>query len=261
VRFRGVVGRFVAWAKRQSHATVLLVVPAGMTRLSSSLPGADRLVEAPAPRDGFDQHIRLGFILTVPGCDVTAANLWDGPYLQAEPSIVAHWQPTCADGHVVHIGLHWQAAKTHLLAQERSLTLEQLSPLFTIPGATFYSLQYGASAEVAQYPQVVDLGSIDDAGERFVQTCGVLAHVDRAITCDSSLTHLAGALGVRTWRLLADTYDTQCGRERLDTPRYARHYIYQRFVWDEEGENWAPLVELVRSELEQAIWHGLWPEP
>ena len=83
------LGRFVAWAKRQSHATVLLVVSAGMTRLLSSLPGADRLVEAPAPRDGFDQHIRLGFILTVPGCDVTAANLWDGPYLQAEPSIVA----------------------------------------------------------------------------------------------------------------------------------------------------------------------------
>jgi len=183
------------------------------------------------------------------------------PYLFPTPEARARWAPMFADRAPLHVGLSWAAAKHHHSGPHRSLTLANLAPLFDVPGTKFYSLQYGASDEVAKYPRIHDLGNIDRPQARFMETIGVLASLDLLIACDSSVGHLAGAVGTPTFLLLPFAYDPRWGARRFTTKWYPLTTLFQckapgaknvvrsqRKGLDEDP--WPEVVEEVKATLE-----------
>jgi ADP-heptose:LPS heptosyltransferase len=81
-----------------------------------------------------------------------------------------------------------------------------LAPLASVPGVHFFSLQIDARAEEASAPpNGMTLTDLSAELTDFVETAGALRNLDLVITTDTSMPHLAGALGVPVWVALHDT--------------------------------------------------------
>jgi hypothetical protein len=108
-----------------------------------------------------------------------------------------------------------------MIDRRRSMRLEQLAPLGRVPGVRFHSLQKGEPAEqLTTAPVGLDLIDLMDAAEDFADTAALIANLDLVISVDTSVAHLAGALGTPVW--LLNRFDT-CWRwlaERDDSPWY-----------------------------------------
>lgn len=144
------------------------------------------------------------------------------------------------------IGLVWGGRKTKR-NEDRSLTLDQLIPLLRIPDVDFFSLQMGADAE-----QLQDLPSdiaIHDLGSKlndFNDSAAALSCMDLVITIDTSLAHLAGALGIPTWILLKFSADWRWMFRRYDSPWYLSVRLYRQL----SPGNWAPVIDTICKELQ-----------
>src|SRR5206468_74161 len=98
------------------------------------------------------------------------------------------------------IGVAWQGSPEHKKDRQRSFRLAELEPLARVPGVRLFSLQKGFGAEQLAdgdrlFP-VVDLGS--GLGD-LMDTAAAIKALDLVITPDTSLAHLAGALGAAVW--------------------------------------------------------------
>jgi hypothetical protein len=237
--------------KRQSQAaTVVLGVPHGLTKVMSALRGVDEIVEEPLESDPFDFHQHLYVMPGVPGYEFTPEVMSMAAYLTSDRALVEQWRPRVAERSQVHIGLHWQAEKTHNLGRERSVPLSAFAPLFDLPHTQFYGLQPGAQQELAAFPQVIDLGSIDAPGERFAATAAVLSCLDLVICCDSSISHLAGALNCcPVWLMLARIFAPQWSLLSSETPWYPQHTL---FIQRQPGD-WNDILEPVKDVLESFV--------
>jgi ADP-heptose:LPS heptosyltransferase len=69
---------------------------------------------------------------------------------------------------------------------------------------------------------------LDEESGSFMDTAAVLQHLDLLISCDSSVAHLAGALGVRTWLPLAFSAEWRWLRARTDSPWYPNHRLFRQ---------------------------------
>ena len=105
-------------------------------------------------------------------------------------------------------------------------------------------------AEVAGRWPIEDLGSqFADSGGAFTDAMAVMASLDLVIGCDSALIHLAGALGVRAWVLLASLSDWRWLREREDSPWYPSMRLFRQ----QPGEPWGKVVARIAEELKAIV--------
>lgn len=124
---------------------------------------------------------------------------------------------------VLKVGLVWAGLATHQRDQQRSLPVSAYLPLMCAPDVRFYSLQVGAAAKLP--PGLLDLApQLTD----FAATAAVLSELDLVITVDTAVAHLAGAMGVPTWVLLAHAPDW-------------------RWAFEAEKSDWYPSVRLFRQ--------------
>jgi len=169
------------------------------------------------------------------------------PYLQALPARVARWRDHLPVGKL-YVGLVWKGNADHKNDANRSLPgLSTLAPLWSVQGVTFISLQKGAGEAEAKYPPgnqpIVALGSeIADLAD----TAAIVALLDFVICVDTSIAHLAGALGKPCWVLLPsiDT-DWRWLGERGDSPWYPTMRLFRQ----EGTGDWGKTVERVREAL------------
>ena len=117
-----------------------------------------------------------------------------------------------------------------------------------VPGTTFYSLQLGPGSEqVKQLPPDVRL--IDLAAELhdFADTAAIVANLDLVISVDSSVAHLAGAMGKPVWILLNKGCDWRWFLERQDSPWYPTARLFRQTT----AGGWQDVVNLVELALRQ----------
>jgi hypothetical protein len=249
--------RLWANAKKSFEGRVICGIPDGSTRLLSSVAGPDVLIEAPFEREAFDYHCPVDLLPAIPGCELIGETFGAVPYLHADPELVAKWEPTFADKRKIHCGLHWEANQNHIGAKYRKAALTDFEPILSVQGAKFYSLQYDGAAELAKYPQVMDLGNVDEPGARFCHTAAIMQCLDLVIGVDSGPQHLSGSLGVPTWLLLDISHDPRWCFGRESTAFYPRHRLFRASnIGDFEGLVWEVREALQRfvSDHRERIW-------
>jgi hypothetical protein len=183
----------------------------------------------------------------------------DEGYLRAERALVRSWadgiareaaQTTQASRMTVAIA--WQGNPSYRDDFERSMPLRHFVPVLRrrAKDVVFFSVQKNFGGEqLLDLPDdapVVDLGSRLDAGaDAFVDTAAVLSVVDLVIATDTSVAHLAGALGRRVWLLLPAWAEWRWGEHGDATPWYPRMHLYRQAT----PGDWQGVVARVDADL------------
>ncbi len=174
-----------------------------------------------------------------------------GAYLRADPARVALWRERVRGvvprGHRA-VGIAWAGRPTHSNDRNRSARLAALRPLFDMPRTTLFALQKGpALGEVSGYygraPLINLAADIVDFGD----TAAIMELLDLVITVDTSVGHLAAALGRPTWIMLAFAPDWRWLLGRADSPWYPSVRLFRQA----RPDDWTGVVGQVAKALEQ----------
>jgi tetratricopeptide (TPR) repeat protein len=246
--------RYVALIK-QLGATVIVECQPALARLLSGHPGIDRLIPEGDALPQCDFHaafLSLPRVLKTKFETIPAAV----PYLFAKPELVFQWRTRLKECHGFRIGINWHGrAGTHT-SRRRDIPLALFQSLAQIPGVQLISIQKGGGqneiaaanrgAAVAQdRGQIIELGDFDTLHGPFVDTAAIMNNLDLIITSDTSIAHLAGALGLPTWVPLPVCPDWRWLLGRSDTPWYPTMRLFrQKSLGD-----WAAVFSEVKSAL------------
>ena len=161
------------------------------------------------------------------------------PYLKAEPELEARWK-TRIGTQGFKIGIAWQGNPIGKIDEGRSIPLKEFVRLSRISGVRLISLQKHAGLEqLAALPKDAGIetlgGDFDDGADAFIDTAAVMNSLDLIITSDTSIAHLAGALGRPAWVVLKEVPDWRWMLDREDSPWYPTLRLFrqsQRDDWD-----------------------------
>jgi tetratricopeptide (TPR) repeat protein len=234
--------RFVTRVAAQAGLVVLEVQPA-LVRLMRRSFGVTVIAQGDwhVPVDCHANIMELPGIFGISGDCVPA----DVPYLVAARET---WQERLGQLPGRRVGLVWAGGlrddpRNARLDRRRSLPAAALAPLAEVPGVTLVSLQKGKPADQAgDIPGLVDwTGALQD----FADTADLVAGLDLVISVDTSVAHLAGALGVPVW--LLNRFDS-CWRWGLGREDCAWYPSLRQFRQTEMG-NWKQVIEKVKEVL------------
>ncbi len=170
----------------------------------------------------------------------------DTPYLAVPPSLRRQWRQrlaTLPPG--PRVGVVWAGQANNRCDARRSIALEQWLPILSVPGVSFVSLQKNpdaAARTLMQRHKVTDW--MDDAAD-FMDTAALVSELDLVIGVDTSVIHLAGALGRPTWLLNRHESEWRWLRGRQDSPWYPTLTIFNQ----ENRDAWAPTLRRVAEAL------------
>lgn len=256
--------QFIRYAPlvRRLGAAVHVRCPAELRRLFSRIPGVTVLEEGqeetqPAPAVDFHAPLMDLPHLFGTGLDDIPFPDW---YLEADPALVRAWRGRLAGHAGLKVGLVWagrprrQNPLATALGHRRRIGLEEFAVLGGVPGVTFFSLQKGQEADELRHSspglEPSGLEILDPMGEvtDFADTAALLANLDLLVTVDTSVAHLAGALGRPVWMLsrFDGCWRWLCDRE--DSPWYSSMRIFRQT----EAGNWGPALQRLRQALEEA---------
>ncbi len=225
---------------------IVLSVQQSLVRLLAALPGIDQVVaETESPATACDMYLPLLSAPRVLGTvlETIPASV---PYLHADPRAVAAWRRLSGSLPGLKVGLVWAGNPKFPSDRRRSLSLAHLVPLASVPGVRFVSLQKGESASQAQtVPEWTAMEDWTDAFADFADTAALVEALDLVIGVDTSLVHLAGALGKPVWLLNRFDTDWRWLLDRNDSPWYP---TLRQFRQPRAGD-WETVVQNVREAL------------
>jgi tetratricopeptide (TPR) repeat protein len=235
-------------------ARVTMSVQNGLRRLLSTLsPTIQILDETQAPA-GFDLHCPLASLPRAFKSTLESIPV-GGAYLAAEPDRVEYWRRRLGvEG--FKVGIFWQGS-TVKTGFGRSFELRKLEHIAAIPGVRLISLQRGAGVEqleaVPRDMKVEILGDEFDAGPHaFLDCAAVMESLDLVITCDTSIAHLAGALGRPAWVALKLVPDWRWLLGRDDNPWYPTLRLFRQTTAGEWGDVFIAMREALQRQIDLA---------
>ncbi len=173
------------------------------------------------------------------------------PYLTIASEHRQRWARQIPKGESFRVGLVWGGRQT-LRNRRRSCRLSDFAPLADLAGITWYSLQVGEQAgEAATPPAGMVLRDLTPNIADFADTAALIECLDLVITIDTSVAHLAGALGKPVRLLLPVAADWRWLTKRDDSPWYPT----MRLLRQERDGDWDEVVIRLKEELE-AILRG-----
>jgi len=219
--------RYVPLVARRGAAVTLEVQPA-LAPLLRQMEGVSR-VTAPgeAPAD-FDYHCPL---MSLPFAFKTAMATIPAemPYLTAPREKIDRWGIRLESGRAPRIGIAWSGRPRQGEFRNRPIPLRLLAAILETPGLRFIALQKelreGDAALLQAHPRVINLGpELED----FSDTAAIISLLDLVISVDTSVAHLAGALGKPVWILLQYAADWRWLLERHDSPWYPSARLFRQ---------------------------------
>lgn len=225
-------------------ASVVLECQPELVGLLQGTAGLQRVLARGEPLPEFAAHAPL---MSLPAkFGTTLQDIpWSGPYVRAKAADAAAWAGAIgASG--FRVGLVWAGRPQQWDDRKRSLSLDQLAPLARASGAVFYSLQIGeAAAQAARAPAGMRLVDFASRIRNFADTAAIIANLDLVITIDTSVAHLAGAMGFPVWVLVAHAPDWRYHLGRGDNPWYPSMRLFRQ----ERDGDWSGAIEQVADAL------------
>lgn len=229
--------RFLPEVKRRGAGRLLLECPAALARLLatseavddvivSDRPPTNKLGPAAPPLAHFDRHISM---MSLPYILKTSLETLpaDVPYILPQPAEVERWRARLASDTSFRVGLAWAGSPGQRDDFNRSCRLERFAPLAAVPGVTFYSLQKGKAGRQAP-PEGMTLIDLTDDLEDMLDTAALVANLDLVIAVDTSIVHLAGALGRPVFTLVRLGADWRWMQGREDSPWYPTMRLFRQ---------------------------------
>ena len=239
--------QFVRYAPMlaRAGARVIVEAPRELAALLARVEGVAGVVARGDPLPLFDVHCPLGSLprafATEPASIPAAV-----PYLKPNEQRLAAWRARLSDIALPRIALAWSGSASHPNDRNRSIALSLLEPIVSLDRINVVSIQRelrGQDAEVlASLPRVTHVGQ---DFEDFDDTAAVVSLADLVISVDTSVAHLAGALGRPTWILLPFSADWRWMLEREDSPWYPTARLFRQPAPDD----WTSVIASMRDEL------------
>jgi tetratricopeptide (TPR) repeat protein len=218
-------------------ARVIFEVQEPLRTLMGSLDGPEKVIARGEPLPAFDMQCPL---LSLPLALHTRLDTIPAvvPYVKASPQAVMAWQRRLGSMRRPAIGLAWAGLSTRIASYTRWIRLQTLLPLFDTD-ATFVSLQKQIPAEDAALAgERSDLRHFGAELQDFSDTAALVANLDLVISVDTSVAHLAGALGRPVWVLLPHDADWRWLLDRDDSPWYPTARLFRQ----DETRRWDAVV-------------------
>ncbi len=216
-----------------------------LTRLFSAIPGVGQCVDLGAELPDYDLYCPLMSLPHVMGDSVSRVPA-EVPYLTVPEDAVA--DPRIAGAEGLKVGLVWAGSPTRVDNHKRSCPVKELAPLLDVGGVSFFSLQVGKFRgdldELGDGHGVID---IVDGLTDFADTAAAVQALDLVISVDTSVLHLAGALGKEGWGLMSRPTGFLWQTERADSDWYPSLRLFRQ----PEPGAWAPMIAEVAAALAQ----------
>ena len=242
--------RYIAQAQ-QRGAHVVFAPQQRLKRLMQGLtPKVELIDEGSAPAQ-YDLQMPL---LSAPLAFGTAPDTVPAqvPYLHAEPALVEKWAARIGkEG--LRIGVCWTGSLHRVLGVDRSFPLAAMAPIAALPGVRLISLQkIDGLEQLATLPPgmtVETLGDDFDSGpDAFVDTAAVLASLDLVISCDTSVAHLAGAMGLECWVALKNHPEWRWMLDEKTTPWYPTLTLFRQAGIQDWSSVFAAMAAKLKAE-------------
>jgi hypothetical protein len=177
------------------------------------------------------------------------------PYLFADPVLVAKWrEPLDAIGGF-RIGINWCGRPGHEQSRQRDIPIECFATLTQLPNVRLISLQKGARPQqhLGNSPNstIIDFGDTLDANGAFTDTAAIMMNLDLVITSDTSIAHLAGALGRPVWVPLPFIPEWRWLLDRTDSPWYPTMRLFRQKSLGDWNSAFTEIESALRAQLGQ----------
>ncbi|MCW3479687.1 tetratricopeptide repeat protein [Neisseriaceae bacterium JH1-16] len=224
-------------------ARLILLVSPPLTELAASLGTAVEIITTVDVLPPFDLHCPLMSLPLHLATTLDSIPAAQG-YLAADAERQGQWAQRLGPHRKPRIGLVWSGSRHHSNDRRRSLPLGVLNELLSLD-AEFHSLQrdYRESAD-----EIAAQGIQDHAADlhSLADTAALIAQLDVVISVDTSVAHLAGALGKPCWLLLPALPDFRWGLAHSDSPWYASMTLFRQGA----DQQWPPVIDALRSHAE-----------
>jgi tetratricopeptide (TPR) repeat protein len=236
--------RYVPLVARSAASVVLQVQPSLLPLVQGLAPNC-RAVGTGDPLPPTDLQCPL---LSLPHAFGTTLSSVPAtvPYLSADPVLAGAWQERLpANAGRPRVGVTWSGNPSHGNDSNRSIALAAFRDV-AVEGCQFVGLQ--PQVRASDHAALEGWRDLFDAGPRlrsFADTAALLQALDLVIAVDTSVAHMAGALGRPVWILLPFAPDWRWMVERDDSPWYPSARLYRQGA----DRAWGPVLARVRADL------------
>lgn len=235
-----------AVAKRCAH--VVLEAQTPLARLLKGAPGLDTLVQPGEPLPHFDRHCPLMSLPLALG--IANEPISGAPYLEVPAAATVRQTrlATLRSANRPRIGFVWRGHPKHHNDKKRSLSLQDILSFLGTASAEidWFCLQQPITdSDRVALSSRPNVHLLDTLLNDFADTAAAISALDLVITVDTSIAHLAGALGRPVWVLLPYAPDWRWQRDRSDSPWYASARLFRQT----SAGDWRGVLTVVRHEL------------
>jgi Flp pilus assembly protein TadD len=168
-------------------------------------------------------------------------------YIQANSECSIRWRKNLNEidnSNIYRVGVVWAGNPKHINDRKRSIPFNVFSKLFEISNINWISLQVGVGAEDVKESSC-KVNAVSETIIDFYETAGIIDNLDLVITVDTSVAHLAGAMGKKTWVLLPFAPDWRWQLECEDSPWYPTIRLFRQ----SRIGNWQDVLEKVEEAI------------
>jgi tetratricopeptide (TPR) repeat protein len=227
-------------------AQTILGSPPHMLRLLRTLEGVSQITTEVPGKSEADYHCWLLSLPLMLGMRLENIPT-QVPYLRADSALADQWRTRLADLPAgKKIGLCWAGNPQHSNDHNRSISISQFAQVAEIPNVNLISVQKG---NTGGEPRPAGLKLADYTGEisDYADTAALIANLDLVISADTSVAHLAGALGKPTWTLLPFHPDLRWLLNRSDSPWYPTMRLFRQ----PKPRDWQSVIHAVGEGIRQ----------
>jgi Tfp pilus assembly protein PilF len=241
--------RYISWAAERAPEPTLACSPE-IVAVMKQQRGAGMVFDHWEKRPDFAAYCPLSGLPRLAGTrlDTVPAPV---PYLYAEPAKTAQWAErlnTLLPRGYRRIGIAWAGRPTHTNDRNRSTALATLAPLSQLKKTVLVSLQKGpAQAQIGAYWGHAPLVNMGPEIGDFADTMAILDNLDLVVSVDTSVAHLAGAMGKPVFLMLPFAPDWRWLLDRSDSPWYPGMRLFRQ----PKPQQWGPVVAEIAAELER----------
>jgi hypothetical protein len=238
--------RYIPWAAARCP-DIAIACSAELQPIVAQLPGIGIIFDHWSRAPDFTAFCPLSSLPRLAGTrlETIPAGI---PYLRAGEAKFGGWAErlwTLLPHGYRRIGIAWAGRPTHRNDLRRSTRLTTFAPLAALPEVALVSLQKGpAQAEIGRYWGRAPLLNLGPEIRDFADTMAIIKCLELVVTVDTSVAHLAGAMGKPVWIMLPFAPDWRWLLDRSDSPWYPTARLFRQSA----DRSWQPVIAAIAAE-------------